>query len=200
MKLYYFPPSDNARKGVFVAKLLGLDLELENVDFQNAQHKSPEFLRMNPNGKVPVLVDGETTIWESNAITAYLASKTENDLWPKTNARYDIMRWMFWESCHWHPALLGYYFPRLIRGGGPDAPISEEAQNDFERYASVLNGHLEANLFLTGATMTIADIAVGTPLMYRQAANLPMQPYKNIERWMTEIESLDAWAASDLSG
>ena len=67
MKLHGFPPSPNTCKVLAVAAHLGVPLELEVVDITKGAGRTPEFLKINPNGRTPVLVDGDFTLWESNA-------------------------------------------------------------------------------------------------------------------------------------
>ncbi|MBW2688115.1 MAG: glutathione S-transferase family protein [Deltaproteobacteria bacterium] len=75
---------------------------------------------LNPNGKVPTLVDGDTVMWESNAIMCYLAGKGDTELWPKSAKRYDILRWMFWESNHLTNTLNVLFGQKFFSGGNPD--------------------------------------------------------------------------------
>jgi glutathione S-transferase len=82
MKLYGFPASPNTRKVQAVAAHLDMPLEFEFVDITKGKSRTPEFLKMNPNGRTPVFMDGDFTLWESNAIMQYLASQRQNDLWP----------------------------------------------------------------------------------------------------------------------
>jgi glutathione S-transferase len=75
MKLYGFPPSPNTRKVQAVAAHLQIPLELEFVNLPKGETRTAEFILLNPGGRTPVLVDGDFTLWESNAIMQYLASK-----------------------------------------------------------------------------------------------------------------------------
>src|ERR1700680_4490239 len=79
MKLYGFPPSPNTWKVRAVAAQLGLPLDLEFVDL--TKPRAPAYLALNPAGRTPTLVDGDFTLWESNAIMQYLASRASNTLW-----------------------------------------------------------------------------------------------------------------------
>jgi Glutathione S-transferase, N-terminal domain len=80
MKLYYFP-SPNPQKVRFALLELELACEIVPVDLTKGEHRTPEFLALNPSGRVPVLTDGPVTLWESHAILAYLGEKTVR-LWP----------------------------------------------------------------------------------------------------------------------
>ena len=77
MKLYYFETL-NPRKACAVARYLGSPVEFVRIDLAKGENRTPEFLAINPNGKVPTLVDGNTVIWESNTILRYLAGKQGN--------------------------------------------------------------------------------------------------------------------------
>jgi glutathione S-transferase len=100
MKLYYFE-TINPRKACAVAKYLGSPVEFVRVDLGKGEQKAPDYLAINPNGKVPALTDGETKIWEANAIMAYLARLTDSDLWPRDDDRQiEVTRWLSWSADH----------------------------------------------------------------------------------------------------
>ncbi len=196
MKLYHNPLSPNGRKPRLVAAHLGLEIEEEIVDFGKGAHKSPEFLKLNPNGKVPVLVDGDTVLWESNAIMAYLAGRTDNTLWPRSDARYDILRWMFWEQAHWATAtniLVGEHIFAPMRGAEPDPARVEKGNAETKRFAAVLDGQLASRDWLCGDTVTIADLAIAPSLSLRVPAKLPLDDFKHLGAWFERVQALDAW-------
>jgi glutathione S-transferase len=98
MKLYIFPPSPRAVRVVALANYLDLKLATHALDYFKAEQHDPEFAAINPNRRMPVLVDGEFVLWESNAILQYLAQKTpERNLWPReAGAQADVLRWHVW--------------------------------------------------------------------------------------------------------
>src|SRR5215472_8846911 len=102
MKLYYFP-SPNPMKVKFAMLELGIDCEMVPVDLTKGEQTQLSFLALNPYGRVPVLVDGDLTLWESNAILAYLGEKT-GKLWPTTPARRaEALKWLFFLAQHVSP-------------------------------------------------------------------------------------------------
>src|SRR5262245_24826007 len=107
MKLYVHPMSSNARRTVMVAQLTGLAPESVVIDLAAGENRKPEFLAVNPNHKVPALVDGDLVLWESGAICQYLAAKAgRTDLWPtEPAAQADVSRWMLWNHTHWAPPI-----------------------------------------------------------------------------------------------
>jgi glutathione S-transferase len=198
MKLYGFPPSPNTRKVQAVAVHLGIPLEFQMVDITKGQSRTPEFLGINPNGRVPVLVDGDFTLWESNAIMQYLAGKKPNTLWPEgARVRADIARWQFWQAAHWHEGCAGFLWENMVKKllgmGETDMTALKKAETAFHRDAAILDAHLARQPFLASGTVTLADFAVGSYLHYAAAAKLPWEQYNNLRAWYARIESLPAW-------
>ena len=107
MRLYHHPRSSNSRRVTATAFHLGVELELIVVDLAKGKHRSPAYLQLNPNGKVPLLDDAGFLLWESHAIIQYLADKTPGQmLYPlDPRARADINRWLFWSAYHFTPAV-----------------------------------------------------------------------------------------------
>jgi glutathione S-transferase len=100
VRLYHFPTSPNCLKVCAVAYEIGIELELATVNIFKGESGSAAFRALNPNGLVPVLVDGDFVLWESNAILTYLASNYGSLALISTDARRpaDIDRWLHWES------------------------------------------------------------------------------------------------------
>ncbi len=195
MKLHVFPASPNAKKVMFANAHMGLNIPIEMVNLQEGAHQSTEYLALNPNGKVPTLeFDDGSTLWESNVIMNRLASDAKSDLWPADMSRYEIMRWQFWEACHWTPACAKYISRHLFNNESVDMAA---ADTDFHRFAKVLDDHLNGRDWLVGESMTNADIAVSQILCYREPCQYPVADYANINRWINTIEATDAWAAAN---
>jgi glutathione S-transferase len=198
MKLYGFPPSPNTRKVQAVAAHLDIPIEFEFVDLPKGATRSAEFLLLNPTARTPVLVDGEFTLWESNAIMQYIASKKPNTLWPEdARTRADIARWQFWQVGHWQQGCGGFLWENLVKkfllGQAADPVALKNAEEAFHREAPVLDGHLANRHYLVGDTITLADFAVGSYLHYAVPAQLPLDRYRNITSWYERVESLPAW-------
>jgi glutathione S-transferase len=192
MKLYTNLFSPNARKVHAVASELGLDLDTHTVDLRAGEQRSPEYLALNPNGKVPTLVDGDTVLWESNAILCYLASKKDTELWPQSDKRYDILRWMFWDANHLNKASLRLFGQKFFSRGNPDMAVVESANKAFRKHATVLDGQLEREEFLTGDTLTLADFVVGLNFAYGTALDLPIDGLDNVARWWSKLSERES--------
>lgn len=196
MKLFYFETS-NPRKACALAKHVEAPVEFVRVDLSKGEHKTPEYLAVNPNGKVPALQDGETCLWEADAIMCYLADKMNSPLWPKDARQIDIIRWISWATSHFsrHGGIL--FFERFIKpqfGLGETNPTAvEEAEGFFRQFGAVLDGYLKGRDYLVGGTLSLADFAVASPLPYAGQAALPLDDFGEIRRWYATIEALPAW-------
>jgi len=186
MKLYFHPWSPNACKVLITALLLDMPLEKSPVNLLAGEQRKADFLKLNPNGLVPTLQDGDFVLWESNAIMQYLGSRWPgNTLWPaEERTRADISRWQCWELAHWGPALRIYLFENMFKKimgqGAPDPAEIRKGEEQFRRCAGVLEGHLTDRDYLVGNGLTLADISM-------------LEDYPQIRRWFGRIETLPAW-------
>jgi len=199
MKLYYHPNSPNCTDVLATANHLGIQLDLQLVDLLKGAQKDSSFLRINPNGKVPALVDGDFVLSESNAIMQYLASRMPNNsLWPEDDrTRADICRWQFWQASQWSKATGTLVWENMIKkflgAGGPDPAKVKEGEELFHGSAAVLDNHLKDREYLAGNALTLADFSVAAMLIYARPARLPLEKYENIRAWYGRLEKLDAW-------
>jgi glutathione S-transferase len=139
MKFYIFMGSPRAFKVMAVANHLGLDYELQQLDPTKGEHLSAAYAAVNPNKRIPTMEDDGFILWESNAITQYLASKkSETGLLPSDGrARAQVNQWQFWDISSWDPACGTIVFERLVKKmlgmGGPDPAKVQEGEQNFHR-------------------------------------------------------------------
>ena len=199
MQLYVFPPSPNSLRCQAVANQLGLELDLITIDLGSGEQMNEEFVALNPNHKIPTLVDGDFVLLESSAIMLYLAGKKPgNDLVPdEPQARARMMQWLFWNECHWGPTCGIFTFENIVKKimnlGDPDAAQLERGRQEMERFGTVLNEHLKGRTSLSGASLTPADHAVASWLVHAESASLPLDNFDEITRWSGTILGLPAW-------
>jgi glutathione S-transferase len=199
MRLYQHPFSFNARRAVLTALQLGAPVELVQVDLAKGENLTPEFLRMNPNHKVPVLEDGDFHLWESYAIMQYLAERTAGQtLYPAdVRARADVNRWLFWCSQHFSPACAILNWENAVKGmiglGGPDPAEVQRGEQLFAPLAAILDAHLASRSWICGPGLTLADFAIAAPLGDAATARLPVDAHTNIHRWLQQVKALPAW-------
>ncbi|HEY1709052.1 MAG TPA: glutathione S-transferase family protein [Rhizomicrobium sp.] len=201
IKLHVFPLSPRGFKVLFAANHIGIPYEMVFVNFATNDQKTPEYTsRLNANQRMPVLEDGDFVLWESNAIVQYLASlKPDSGLLPADpKDRATAVKWQFWESCHWDPACAVFMFERVVKplfGRGQADPAEIKRGEDLmARLGPVLDGQLQKTRFLAGDKLTVADLSLGSTFASAEQAQFPLEPYRGIYRWLTEIQALPAWA------
>lgn len=200
-RLHIVPGSPNCRKVQAVVHHLGLRVETVLVNFDAGEHKSPGYLERNPNGLVPTLVDGDFTLWESNAIVQYLADGARDDrLFPRApKRRADVVRWQCWELAHFGRWLGVILFERLFKplfGGTADDAVAAAALEQFAGFAATLDRQLAGRRFVTGDSLTIADYCLASQLPMTSLGRVDLTPYGNIVAWMERIDQQEAWRAS----
>ena len=161
--------SSNVQKVLWYCDEDGLDYEHENdIGGAYGRNDQPEYLAMNPNGKVPTVIDGDFVMWESNSIIRYLARKHKSPLYPSEfEARHLIERWMDWQlsvlALHQGTVLGG-----LIRTKPEDRNMAaiEASQRGWADGMAILDAHLVDNAHVGGDAFTLADIPLG-PIIHR---------------------------------
>jgi len=199
MQLYIFPPSPNSLCCQAVANQAGIDLELIPLDLTQGAHMAPDFIKLNPNHKIPTLVDGDFSLWESAAIMIYLAHQApaSNQIPDDPKKRAQMVQWMFWKNAHFGPACGVYTFENLVKGllgmGEPDPAAIEKGSEDFHRFFGVLNDHLKGRDYVLGESVTLADHALACWMVPAEPAAYPMENYGEVARWSQGILGSDAW-------
>jgi glutathione S-transferase len=196
MQLYY---SDilSAHRACAVARYLNAPVEYIYLDLVRGDQKKPDYLAINPNGKVPTLVRGKRITWESDAVICQLSDDTGADLWPHDARQIEITRWFSWNAQHFTRAGGALYFENIVKQrfgiGAPDPAVVEEAMSEFRRYALVLNEHLAGRRWIVGDSMTCADLSVAMTLPYAGDAQLPLNEFREVRRWYDQIDAIEAW-------
>lgn len=198
MKIYNANLSPNALRVRAVVFELGLDAEIVDIDLRNGGNNTREYRALNPNGKVPVLQDGDFVVWESRAINAYLASlKPETGLYPE-NAKQRAMvdQWSYWQAIHLGPAIQRIVFEKLLKPmfgmGEADEAVIEAQMKELAQLLPVLDGALTGKDWICG-DLTIADFALASVFVYRGPSGLNLDAYPNIEAWMARMEARPSW-------
>ena len=203
IKLYVFLPSSRALPVIALGDHLKIGCEIHPIDLSKGDQCTTEYAAMNPNMKIPMLEDNGFVLWESNAILFYLATrKPHNGLWP-ANMRHqaDVLRWLAWQSAHWDAESLGMIVyekaSKMVLGLGPaDPAFVARGEQNFMRFASVLNESLKGREWLTGEALTIADFSVAGLVPSAERMQLPMLGYPEICRWYERVASLPAWRSA----
>lgn len=198
MGLYSAALSPNSLRARAVAFELGLDIELIEVNLRNGGNKTAEYLALNPNGKVPVLVDGDFVLWESRAINGCLASlKPERGLYPTdAKGRAVVDQWTYWHTIHLGPAMQQVAFERFSKAkfgmGAPDESAIAQQLQDIARFLPVLDGQLAGKDWVTGS-LSLADFAIASAFMARVPANIALDHAPNVAAWIKRLEPRPSW-------
>ncbi|MFT3921819.1 MAG: glutathione S-transferase family protein [Myxococcales bacterium] len=203
MKLYYHNASPNGRRAIVTLRQLGLSAEEIVIDFKRGDLTTAEYGTLNPNRKIPTLVDGDFTLWESNAIMQYLATKKPDaGLLPRDErGRADVLRWQCWNLAHFAPAVGTFNWENLLKkvftgNGTPDEQKLAHARTELTRFGAVLDEQLAERPFVTGERLTVADLSLACTLMYRIPAQVPLAPFAHVMRWLQSIEALESWQST----
>ncbi|WP_164097482.1 glutathione S-transferase family protein [Serratia marcescens] len=168
LKLLGKASSINVRKVLWTCQELGLPLAREDWGSGFRSTHEPTFLALNPNGLVPVLIDGERVLWESNTICRYLAGREgRRDLLPQEpGARAAVEMWMDWQATDLNGAWR-YVFMSRVRGHADyqDAASLAAAEREWNRLMGLLDKHLaQHGPYAAGAAFTLADVVLGLSL------------------------------------
>ncbi len=193
MKLYNMTLSGHAHRVVLALSLLGLEAEMIEVDVLGGEQRSDAFRAINPEGKVPVLTDGDVTVYESTAILTYLAAKYDDGTWmPRDPVLLaEVQKWFIWSANELAP---GAARARVIKVFG--APFDLETAQELGRtFLKKLDRSLDGKHYLVGERATFADVAIYSYVAHAPEGGLPLEPYPNVQAWISRIEKLDRFIA-----
>lgn len=187
IRIHRFPLSGHCHRVELFSNLAGINYELVEVDLAAGAHKAPEFLALNPAGKVPVIEDGDTTLADSCAILVYLARKYAPDWLPSDPVgQAEVQKFLSMASGE---LANGPGAARLITVFG--APLDAERAFTVAKYVfELLETHLEGRDWLVGDRATIADIAIYSYTAHAPEGNVSLEAYPNIRALLGRIEAL----------
>ncbi|USI74701.1 glutathione S-transferase family protein [Sphingomonas morindae] len=200
IQVYGDPGSGSLRRVITAASIMGIELERVPVDLFKGESQTSDFKsRFNPHGLTPVMVDGDTILYESSAINIYLAEKVGSDLLGTTPAeRYQVLQWMFWSGEQWRVFATLVFDERIGKrfvGQAEDARIVELAFGKIHAAAAVLDAHLADRRFIAGDRLTLADLDIAGPFSQSARTKLPLTDYPNLVAWQQRLlDTVPAWA------
>lgn len=192
----YTTPTSNGRKIPIALEELGLPYNAIKVDLTTGQHKTPEYLQINPNGKIPALVDPEgpggqkMTVFESAAILVYLAEKTGRLLPAKGAARYSTLQWLQVEASGVSSDAFWLFYIGLKEKNEQAATM---LRNDLTRLYGVLDKRLATVEYLAGGELTIADIAHFPWVMGSSWQGIDLHPFPALRRWRDALAERESF-------
>ena len=190
--LYTFT-TPNGRKASIALEELGLDYTVHSIDITKDEQFCPEFVEINPNSKIPAIVDGDTdiTVFESGAILIYLAEKTGKLLATELKQRFQTIEWLMFQMGSVGPMFGQYnHFNKYATEKIPYA-IARYRTETLRLY-DVLNTQLSKSEYVSGDDYTIADIAIYPWIAAYQFMELSLEEHSQLQRWYETIQQRPA--------
>ena len=185
IKLYGIPMS-RASRSLWMLEELGVPYENVPTSFVGDVQK-PDYLKLNPNGRIPTLDDDGTLVWESMAVNLYLGEKYDKGFRPRSpEERAHVVQWSFWGMTEIEPGLIDAFVNRVM---APEAQrnktVGDAGEQKLQRPLAVLDRELARRSFLLGDRFSLADLNVASVLAIAPMARIDLAKYPNVQRWLT---------------
>lgn len=196
---FYHSPHSSASPVHWTLEELGIPYEKISLNLQSGEHKRPDYLKLNPNGRVPLLVHNGVPIFESAAIQMYLGEQfgVEKGLYPPPGTqRGEVMKWIVWTN-----ATLAEAMSRYGRNVGDWAKEDERnakagatAKADVEECLRIIDETLVGKDYLAGSKFSLADVHLASWMDYVRMMNFDLNRYSALTAWLARCSSRPAYA------
>jgi len=195
IKIYGVPRSRTMRC-LWMAEEIGVPYENIKTNFAKGEARTPEFLRINPNGHVPALEDGDIRLFESLAINLYLARKYGAAFWPKSVADEGrVFQWSVWAMTELEEPLVTALVNRMfLPEAQRDAKKADKAAERAKKPLGVLEGALEGRPWLVGESFGVADLNVASVLLWAPMAAIDLGATPRTADWLARCTARPACA------
>jgi glutathione S-transferase len=193
LKLLGRKTSGNVQKVLFYLEETGTPYERVDYGRQFNNTQTPEYLRLNPNAKVPTLVDGDLSIWESNTILRYLATKAKSPLYPADPAaRTHVERWMDWQLGNLNPVYMFMFRESKLEADKRSADFAAQVKT-LGAELSILDQRLAQSAFLGGSDLTIADICLAPIVARCLRFGVELPALEHLRKWDAAMGAREAF-------
>lgn len=194
----YGSPKSSAGRVYWMLEELGLNYEPVKINMREKEHKSEAFLKLNPNGKIPCLTDGDFVIWESTAINHYLAEKYSPELLGSTpETRGLVQQWNIWSMIELQKPIIDILIQKVfVPEDKRDHTLIEKSQKSCGPLLTILDTALSNKKYLTGDTFNVADLNMASVVSIASAIEMDISSFKNIKSWMGNIMERPAFQKS----
>jgi glutathione S-transferase len=194
MKIYGVPAS-RAFRTLWAAEEVGANYELVPTHF-TGDTKKPDFLQINPNGRIPVLVDEDVVLFESMAINLYLAKKYGGKLYPSdVDDEARAIQWTIWGLTEVEDSLIKIFVNKvMLPEDQRDPALIASCTETLQRPLAVLDGYLAKRDYLLGSDFTVADLNLAGVLATAHVADFDLSEFGNVSRWLTTCTERPALA------
>ena len=190
----YTAATPNGHKISIALEEMGLEYQVHHLDLMAGDQKKPEFLAINPNGRIPAIIDRDNNdfaVFESGAILIYLAEKTGKFLPANPNKRSIVLQWLMFQMGGVGPMMgQANVFYRYLPEKIPTAIA--RYQNESRRLFEVMNNQLSDNRYLAGNEYTIADMSTWPWVRIFEWSGVDISGLDHLERWINEIAARPA--------
>jgi glutathione S-transferase len=186
---FYYSPMSSATRIHWALEELGVPYEKVKLDLTAGDQRKPEYLALNPNGKVPLVVDDGTVIYESLAILLHLGERygVEKDLFPSASApRAEAFKWMAWAQ-----GTLVDTASRIMRNSSERFPAEqhnvkqlEAARKEIAELLGILDKELDGKEYLVGGKFSFADLAIAAYVPFMARLGVDLGPHKHVQAWV----------------
>lgn len=196
--VFYRAPMSTSSVTEMVLAELDVPHDVVTLDIRAGDTKKPEFLAINPNGKVPVIVHDGTVLWESSAIAMYLGEVfgVEKGLYPAPGLTRGVaMKWIAWTNVSLGDAVSRWLYNTMewVPAEQRNAKTGEVAKAEVHRLLGILDQSLEGNEYLCGASFTLADAHLHSFIDWLRMMNVDFAPFPRIEAWSKRCSSRPAY-------
>ena len=194
LTVYMHPYSQHARRVLALLEIANAEYKGEIVALDNGAHMEPEFIAINPNHQVPVLIDGDLSLSESNAILRYLCRKFSLSEWYPADLRERALvdQWLDWNQCRLSSSVVDIVLNKVFLGDDGDAAAITRGEANMVEPGSILAKRLAGSAFLAGQSPTIADLSVASNITQLGFANAAPD-YPAIAEWYARICEIEGF-------
>lgn len=191
----YGPPRSSAGRCYLLLEELGLKYEQMPLDLRAKEHKSEKYLQLNPNGKVPCLVDDGFVIWESLAINFYLAEKYKPELLGRSlKEKGTVYQWSVWALVEMQPPMVEMLIQLIFTPEDKrDMKTIEEAKAQLPKFFAILDKELAGKDYFIPGFYSLADINVASVVNIAQGLQVSFADYRHLSAWFGRIKDRPAF-------
>jgi glutathione S-transferase len=193
--------SSRAFRSIWAAEEIGLDYDHVNTSFRG-DAQAPEYLAINPNARIPALVDGDLCLFESMAINNYLAQKYSKNLWPDSiEQQAKIMQWSVWGISEIEPLQMQIVVQKFfLPDDKKDDKVVAQATKGLQRPLNVLNNTLANQDYLLGTQFSIADLNVAGVMDLLNMVEFDLSDFAHVARWTRACYGRDSYSRAKAVG
>lgn len=190
----YGVASSRAFRTIWMLEELGLSYTHVPTHYATGDTKKPDYLKINPNGHIPALVDDGAVYWESMAINLYLAKKYDKGLLPKSlEGECHAIQWSVWAMTEVENPLIDALLHRMfLPADQRDPKIADAGEAKLQAPLAVLDQQLSHNKYVLGDQYSVADVNLASVLSWSSFIGIDLSKVPNVQRWLTECTARPA--------